>query len=122
MVLADTSVWVEHLRSNSATLADLLDRGQVLTHPLVIGELACGTLRQRATVLQLLSRLPAAPVATDAEALAFIELHTIMGRGIGYVHVHLVASAALAPECQLWTLDKRLAAVAGSSKLRYSAH
>ena len=92
MILVDTSVWVGHLRVGEATLAALLDAGQVLVHPFVIGELALGTLRQRASVLALLQDLPTAVVATDQEVMRFIERHSLAGQGIGYVDAHLLAS------------------------------
>ncbi len=112
MILVDTSVWVGHLRVGEATLAALLDDGQVLVHPFVIGELALGTLRQRAPVLALLQDLPAAVVATDQEVMQFIERHSLAGQGIGYVDAHLLASVRLTAGSSIWTLDRRLAAVA----------
>lgn len=112
MILVDTSVWVEHLRSGSDRLSAALDSGQVLTHPFVVGELACGNLRNRVEVLELLDALPASPVATEAEARRFLERRSLMGRGIGYIDVHLLASTALGGGDILWTLDRRLAAVA----------
>lgn len=112
MVIADTSVWVDHLRHGNGTLAALLDDGEVLAHPFVIGELACGHLKNRAEILQLLCQLPPAAEATDDETLALIEERRLMGRGIGFVDAHLLAAAALTPFAHLWTLDKRLAAVA----------
>jgi predicted nucleic acid-binding protein len=112
VILVDTSVWVEHLRSGNATLASGLEAGGVLAHPFVIGELACGTLRNRREVLELLGRLPSAPMATNAEALEFLEQRALMGRGIGFVDVHLLASAALAAPARLWTRDRRLATIA----------
>jgi len=119
VILVDTSVWVEHLRSGSAALAEELGAGRVLAHPFVIGELACGTLKNRREVLDLLSRLPSAPMATLAEALGFLERRALMGRGIGFVDVHLLASAALAAPARLWTRDRRLAAVATALNLIY---
>jgi hypothetical protein len=92
VILVDTSVWVEHLRSGNATLATELGAGPVLAHPFVIGELACGTLRNRREVLDLLGRLPSVPTATHAEALDFLERRALMGRGIGFVDV-LIACA-----------------------------
>lgn len=112
MILVDTSVWVEHLRSGNATLASELEAGRVLAHPFVIGEVACGTLRNRREMLELLGRLPSAPMATHAEALDFLERRALMGRGVGFVDVHLLASAALAAPARLWTRDRRLAAIA----------
>jgi len=117
MILVDTSVWVDHLRDGTPALAAALEQGRVLTHPFVLGELACGNLKNRGEVLQLLGELPAAPMATDPEALDFIERRALMGRGIGYVDVHLLASVALAGTAQLWTRDKRLAAVAADLEL-----
>lgn len=111
MILVDTSVWVEHLRHGLPRLATHLQEGEVLIHPWVIGELACGNLRNRSQVLDLLQGLPAATVASDAEVLLLIERDRLMGRGIGYVDAHLLASARLS-HCRLWTQDRRLAAVA----------
>ncbi len=111
MILVDTSVWVEHLRRGLPRLAMLLQDGKVLIHPWVIGELACGHLRNRGDVLELLQGLPAAVVASDSEVLLLIEQDQLMGRGIGYVDAHLLASAKLS-RCQLWTQDRRLAALA----------
>jgi len=73
MILVDTSIWIDHLRSGDTRLADLLDRSQVLTHPFVIGELACGNLRNRDEIFRLLNDLPQSPVASPAETLHFIE-------------------------------------------------
>jgi len=111
VILVDTSVWVEHLRRGLPCLATLLQEGKVLIHPWVIGELACGNLRNRRDVLELLQGLPAADVASDSEVLLLIEREQLMGRGIGYVDAHLLTSAKLS-HCQLWTQDKRLAALA----------
>ena len=104
MILVDTSLWVEHLRRGLPRLATLLQEGQVLIHPWVIGELACGNLRHRSAVLNLLQGLPAATVASDAEVLHMIERDRLMGRGIGYVDAHLLASAKLS-RCDLWSRD-----------------
>ena len=111
MILVDTSVWVEHLRHGLPRLATLLQEGEVLIHPWVIGELACGNLRNRQQVLELLLGLPAATVASDAEVLLLIERDRMMGLGIGYIDAHLLASARLS-HCRLWTQERRLAAVA----------
>ncbi|MGH7118762.1 MAG: type II toxin-antitoxin system VapC family toxin [Acetobacteraceae bacterium] len=112
MILVDTSVWVDHLRAGDTVLAALLDAGLVLTHPFVVGELALGTLRRRETVLDALSDLPHASIATDGEVLHFIEYNALFGRGIGYVDVHLLAAARLTAGAELWTNDKRLHGVA----------
>ncbi|MCX5952028.1 MAG: type II toxin-antitoxin system VapC family toxin [Cyanobacteria bacterium] len=111
MILADTSVWVEHLRHGLPRLATLLQGGEVLIQPWVIGELACGNLRNRSQVLELLQGLPAATVASDAEGLLLIERDRLMGRGIGYIDAHMLASARLS-HCRLWTQDRGLATVA----------
>jgi hypothetical protein len=120
MILLDTSVWIDHLRRGVPLAAGLLEEGRVLMHPFVLGELACGNLKNRNEVLHLLADLPRAPTATDAEILGFIERHALMGRGIGYVDVHLLASAALARLGGLWTRESRLAAVASAMNLAFS--
>jgi predicted nucleic acid-binding protein len=120
MILADTSVWVDHLRSGAPALAAELEQGRVLTHPFVLGELVCCNLKQRREVLRLLGELPRAPVATDLEALEFIERRVLMGRGIGYIDVHLLASVALTGTARLWTRDKRLAEVAADLELAHT--
>ena len=112
MILIDTSVWIDHLRRNDARLASELEDGRVLMHPFVVGELACGNLANRQEVLGLLRRLPPAPVASDEEALHFLETHSLMGRGLGYVDIHLLASATLAAPAAFRTRDRRLAAAA----------
>jgi predicted nucleic acid-binding protein len=111
MVLVDTSVWVDHFRQHSATLEELLHRGLVLVHPLVTGELACGNLKNRAEILNLLHVLPQAKMAGQEEILTFIEAHALQGKGLGLVDVHLLASALLS-HAKLWTNDKALAGMA----------
>ena len=120
MILADTSVWVDHLREGAPALAAALERAGVLMHPFVRGELACRYLKNRGEVLRLLGELPAAPLATDAEVLNFIERRALMGRGLGYIDVHLLASVALAGSARLWTRDKRLATVATALNLAHA--
>jgi predicted nucleic acid-binding protein len=112
VILVDTSVWVDHLRAGDAMLAGLLDAAMVLAHPFVIGELALGNLHRRETVLNALSDLPMANVATDAEVLHFINRNTLFGRGVGYVDCHLLAATRLTAGAELWTRDKRLHGVA----------
>jgi len=119
VILVDTSVWVDHLRKGAPGLVAALDRGDVLIHPFVLGELACGNLKNRREVLRLLGDLPLAPIAEEREALEFIERRALMGRGIGYIDVHLLASVALGHGASLWTRDRRLAAVAADLKLAY---
>lgn len=112
MILVDTSVWIEHLRHGDNTLVNLLNTGQVLTHPYTIGELALGNLRQRDLILDTLHNLPRARIATDEEVMAFINRHKLYGIGIGYIDAHLLTSVRLTPNTQLWTQDKRLRAAA----------
>jgi predicted nucleic acid-binding protein len=112
MILVDTSVWIAHLNNGDSQLAWHLEQGQVLMHPFVLGELACGNLRQRQQVLALLQQLPRCPSATDSEVLYFIEQQRLMGKGIGYVDAHLLAAVALHGTSGLWTYDKRLALAA----------
>ena len=118
MTLVDTSVWIDHLRQGDDELVAALLVGQVLIHPWVVGELACGNLHDRKQVLDLLQSLPLSPVAVQNEVLFFIDQHALMGRGIGYVDVHLLASARLA-KARLWTRDKRLATVANELGIAY---
>jgi predicted nucleic acid-binding protein len=108
LILVDTSVWVDHLRRGDPGLVELLERSAVVMHPLVVGEIACGSLRDRKSLLELLQDLPAAVMATDNEVLQFIERHALHGKGIGHVDVHLLASAALTAAAKLWTRDQKL--------------
>jgi predicted nucleic acid-binding protein len=108
VILADTSIWVDHLRNGCDQLASLLRNGDVLGHPHVTGELACGNLRNRADVLQFLQDLPQATMASEEEALQCIDLHHLCGHGLGWTDVHLLAAALLTPT-RLWTLDAALA-------------
>lgn len=119
MILVDTSVWIDHLRQGDTQLAAALEAGQVRVHPFVVGELACGNLRARADVLGLLQALPPILLATDKEVLFFMDEQNLMGRGIGYVDVHLLASAKLGGTL-LWTRDKRLHAVAAELGMAYT--
>ena len=112
MTLVDTSVWIDHLRTGNRALVSLLHGEQVLTHPFVIGELACGRMRDRQRILGLLGTLPGARVAGHDEVLAFVERHRLFGRGIGWIDAHLLASARLS-HAGLITLDRRLSSVAG---------
>ena len=115
MTLVDTSVWIDHLRSGEDGLTKLLQSAQVLIHPFIIGELACGNLRNRREIMTLLADLPQITVATDSEVLFFIERQALMGQGIGYIDAHLLAAVALESPARLWSRDKRL--VAATSKL-----
>jgi len=107
MILVDTSVWVDHLRRGSSRLPQVLEADEVLCHPFIIGELACGQMKNRGEVLGLLQALPQASVLDDAEALAFVDTHRLMGVGLGWIDVHLLAAAVLS-RAGLWTLDRSL--------------
>jgi predicted nucleic acid-binding protein len=112
-MLVDTSIWVEHLRHGQLGLVSLLHRAEVQCHPFIIGELACGSINRRSEILQLLRRLPSVPVVENEEVMTFVERHRLMGRGVGWVDVHLLASAVL-ESVLLWSADRRLAAIARS--------
>ena len=118
MILLDTSVWVDHLRRGDSLVVKALESAQVAAHSFVIGELACGNLKARAGVVDLLQALPRLAMATDDEVLYFIERHKLMGRGIGYVDAHLLAASAIGGSL-LWTRDKRLRAIATELEVAY---
>ena len=120
MVLVDSSVWIEHLRRPVPALLRLLEARRVATHPFVVGELACGRIEPRAALLADLQKLRTVPRATDDEALALIENHSLMGRGIGYVDVHLLASTMLAAHTRLWSIDRRLASAAAGLSVSWA--
>ena len=115
MILADTSIWVDHFRSGNSDLVGLLEDGQVITHPVVAGELACGNLRARAQTLGWFRRLPQTAVASNHEIMALIERHKLWGLGIGWIDAHLIASALLSGVA-IWTLDRRLAGCAAAAR------
>jgi predicted nucleic acid-binding protein len=112
MILADTSVWIEHFRHGEPRLASGLRDGFVLMHPFVAGELACGNLKGRASLLADLATLPQAVVASHIETLRLLEDRRLWGQGLGWVDVHLLASALLS-HCELWTFDAWLHKAAG---------
>jgi len=118
MILVDTSVWVSHLRDGNTDLANLLNNGKVLCHPLIVGELACGNLKDRALIISFLQLLPMSIEAEHEEVLSFIENNRLMGKGIGYVDVQLIASAVLTG-VPIWTFDKKLAQVADDLHITY---
>ena len=118
MVLVDTSVWVSHLRNGNTELANLLNNGSVLCHPLIVGELACGNLKDRAVILSFLILLPMSIEADHEEVFSFIENKRLMGKGIGYIDAQLAASAVLTG-VPIWTLDKKLAQVADGLHIKY---
>ena len=120
MILADSSIWIDHLKLDNPNLVRLLDDRRVVMHPFVIGEIALGRIRQRNVVLQTLRDLPQADVAMDHEVLEFITRHELFGRGIGYVDAHLLAAAKLMAGVRIWTRDKRLFAVAEGMTLAFT--
>jgi predicted nucleic acid-binding protein len=109
VILADTSVWVDHLRRGNAALTAMLERGEVATHPFVIGELACGQMRARRQILEMLGGLPSVHALSEDEAMHFLEAHRLHGHGLGWIDMHLLGAAVLA-DVPLFTLDVRLAA------------
>ena len=117
-VLVDTSIWIGHFRKADTALAGLLDDEQVLTHPFVVGELACGQIRHRNKIIELLAALPATTRAGDDEVLFLIDKHRLMGSGLGLIDVHLLASC-LTDGCQLWTADRALAAAASQMRINW---
>jgi predicted nucleic acid-binding protein len=112
VILVDTSIWIDHLRRADPDLVALLDHGDVTTHPMVIGELALGSLHDRRAVLALLGNLVTTEIATHIEVLSFAESERLYNRGISLVDAHLLAAVRLTPTCRLWTRDKRLGATA----------
>ena len=116
MVLVDTSVWIAHFREGQPVLAELLSDGLVLMHPFVSGELACGNLKDRASILSDFRSLPSAQCASDIEVMSLIENRRLWGRGLGWIDAHLLA-AALLSGCRFWTLDKRLGTAAAELDL-----
>ena len=119
MILADTSVWIQHFRYGNPQLQQSLVDDQILMHPLVWGEIACGNLRARSKILEDLRRMPSAMSAQHEEVLAFVEQHRLFGKGLTWIDLHLLASARLTG-CRLWTLDVPLRDLASDFKVGYS--
>jgi predicted nucleic acid-binding protein len=120
MILVDTSVWIDHLRSGNSTLVRLLEASAVFAHPWVAGELALGNLKNRTEILTLLQDLPQAMKADSREVLTLISRESLYGIGIGYVDAQLLAATRLTPGTTLWTKDKRLSAAALRLGLNFS--
>lgn len=116
-LLVDTSIWIDHFRRGDRQLAGFLEQGDVVVHPFVIGELALGHVPRIAEMIDDLTMLPKALVATTDEVLQFISDRKLQGSGIGYVDAHLLAATALTPETSLWTRDKRALAAAQALSL-----
>jgi predicted nucleic acid-binding protein len=119
MILVDTSVWVDHLRKGDLAMQRILDDANVLSHPLLIGELAMGHLHPREALLKMLQKLPVATVADHEEVLRFISQRKLFGLGIGYIDAHLLAAVRLTPDASLWTRDGRLLKVAESLNVAF---
>jgi predicted nucleic acid-binding protein len=117
VILLDASVWIDHIRSPDQSASELLDHGEVLCHPFVIGEVGMGQFRDRRRVLEQMRRLEAAEIASDDEVMVLVDRYGLFGRGIGYVDAHLLAAAFLTPGAKLWTRDKQLRAAAVQLKL-----
>ena len=121
MILVDTSVWIDHLRHGNETLESLLTQQRVCIHPMVIGELACGNLRNRDQLLGLWNHLPGVPEASHEEVMIYLARRRLADRGIGYIDLHLLASAKLQSGTRIWTGDRRLAEASDSLKLTFTA-
>jgi len=117
-ILVDTSVWIKHLREGDKNLVTLLEKGLVACHPFIIGELACGDIKNRHEIIMLLNDLPSTEILDHHDIMEFIEYRKIMNKSIGYVDVHLLASA-LVSETPLWTFDKALKKVANQLSIEY---
>jgi hypothetical protein len=112
VILADTSVWVDHLRTGSGELEAELNARNILSHPFVVGEVAMGHLSPRGQIMEAFDDLPAAVVAADREVLQFIERYRLFATGVGYIDVHLLVAVQLTADALLWTYDRRLAETA----------
>jgi hypothetical protein len=119
MVLVDTSVWVSHLREGNTKLERLLNDGDIVCHPFIVGELACGNLKNRAEILSLLQALPMSIQAEHDEVMKFIENNQLIGKGLGYIDVHLLAAAVLTG-VPIWTIDKKLDGVSQEMGLNFT--
>ncbi len=119
MILADTSVWIDHFRAGNPKMRDLLARERIAMHPIVAAELALGSLRNRTSTLLYLDLLPQTQVAQLREVRHMIEAHTLYSKGIGLMDAHMVASCLLTPGTQLWTRDAKLQRVAKALKVLF---
>lgn len=122
MILVDTSVWIDHLRTSTEPLVDALLQNRVYTHTMVIGELACGHLKDRKEFLGELNRLPKVIEARHDETLFMIENNQLMGKGISFIDAHLLASCKINAACRLWTQDKRLQQLAKDIGIAFGHH
>ena len=118
LILVDTSVWIKHLREGEKKLIPLLEQGSVACHPFIIGELACGGMKNRYEIIGLLNDLPSAETLDHSEIMEFIENRKIINKGVGYIDVHLLGSA-LVSGTHLWTFDKALAKIPKELSIAY---
>jgi predicted nucleic acid-binding protein len=118
MVLIDTSVWIDHLRNGDSGVSTLLETGDAVCHPFIVGEIACGNLTSRREILHRLSLLRTATLVRHSEVLAFIEAHRISGLGLGFIDMHLLASANL-DGLKVWSRDKAMRKAAENLKISY---
>ena len=121
MILADTSIWINHFRRADPNLVRRLNENRIVCHPFVIGELALGQIPDRLDVLSLLAELPQSEIAQHVEVMHFIDINQLFGRGIGFVDAHLLAAVRLSPGMSIWTADKRLESVAQTMGLNAEA-
>jgi len=121
VILVDTSVWIDHLRTSVPALAESIDRHEIVMHPMVVGELACGNLPDRTGTLAQFLAMPSLAESSHTEVLAFIESNRLMGRGIGYVDAHLLCSALAHRSVRLWTHDQRLGLAASNLGIGHAA-
>ncbi len=118
MLLVDTSVWIDHFRKSNEQLEEVLNNGDIMCHPFIIGELACGNIKNRKEILSLMKELPMSYKASHDEIFELIERRKLMGRGLGFIDMHLIASAFLSNVC-LWSFDKNLNKIAIELKIAY---
>lgn len=119
MVLVDTSIWIDHLCNNNDQLFELLNDGKVFCHPFIIGELACGNIKNRNEIIAALQALPQSSIIEHDEIMIFIERNQIMGKGLGYIDIAILASS-LVTTIPLWTFDQKLNTIAKKFKINYS--
>ena len=120
MILADTSVWIDHLRSPLSQLTELVSAGKILMHSIIVGELACGYMSDRQQRLSDWQRLPMIPEASHLEVLSTIESRQLMGQGIGFMDAHLLCAVLNRENTLIWTRDRRLRLMAGALGVAFS--